>query len=150
MKFKVGDKVKVVRKGDVNLSPWVKDMNNYIGKEATVTRITEYENCYLDISGYIFPSESLELVPPITIDEIKQKIAELQDAVKKLEESKEEDNSVVVDREFIKHHIDTRNTNEYAGKAIYIAGGYNFYNWELKEDSAGLLCLIPTKKGVAK
>ena len=148
MKFKVGDKVRVVRKGDVNLSPWVKDMNNYIGKEATVTRITEYENCYLDISSYIFPSESLELVPPITIDEIKQKIAELQDAVKKLEEAKEEDNSVDVDGEFMKRSLLIRGGGKYRHKAIYLDDCS--CDWRLEKDDCGILCLIPTKKGVVR
>ena len=149
MKFKVGDKVKVVKKGDVSLSLWVKDMNKFIGKEATVTRITEYENCYLNISSYIFPSESLELVPPITIDDIKQKIAELQDAVKRLEEeAKEEDNSVVVDDAFIAENLEVREYSEYKDKAIFLSRVC--YDWELKEDSSGILCLIPTKKGDVK
>ncbi len=148
MKFEVGDKVKVVRKYVADNCGWVSSMDKCIGKEFTIERITPLGNYEFEETCWSFPSESLELVPPITIDEIKQKIAELQDAVKKLEEAKEEDNSVVVDREFIEEYIETRNTDEYGGKAILV--NKYCYDWELKEDSAGLLCLIPTKKGATK
>ena len=148
MKFKVGDKVKDVRKYVADNCGWVSSMDKCIGKEFTVERITPLGNYEFEETCWSFPPESLELVPPITIDEIKQKIAELQDAVKRLKEAKEEDNSVVVDEEFIKDHLVVRVTREYADKAIFLSD--SFYDWELKKDSGNFLCLIPTKKGVAK
>ena len=149
MKFKVGDKVKVVRKYEKYGLGWNSEMSGCIGKDFTIKKVTGGGNYLLDSSDYIFPPESLELVPPVTIDEIKQKIAELQDAVKKLEEeAKEEDNSVVVDIDFIAENLEVRESSEYKDKAIFLSRVC--YNWELKEDSAGLLCLIPTKKGVVR
>ena len=149
MKFKVGDKVKVVRKVVSDNCGWVLEMDESIGKEFTIVRITDYGNYELDEAFWSFPPESLELVTPITIDEIKQKIAELLDAVKKLEESKEEDNSVVVDEEFMKNPsvICERIYGDYANKAVCLS---RKFNWELKEDSSGIPCLIPTKKGATK
>ena len=148
MKFEVGDKVRVVKKVVADNCGWVSSMDKCIGKEFTIARITGLGNCEFEETCWSFPPESLELVPPITIDEIKQKIAELQDAVKKLEEAKEEDNSVVVDDDFMERYIQIRNTHEYKDKAIFLSRVC--YNWELKEDSAGFLCLIPTKKGATK
>jgi len=149
MKFKVGDKVKVVKKVVADNCGWVSSMDKCIGKEFTIARITGLGNCEFEETCWSFPPESLELVPPITIDEIKQKIAELQDAVKKLEEeAKEEDNSVVVDREFMERYLEVREYSEYKDKAIFLSRVC--YDWELKEDSSGILCLIPTKKGDVK
>jgi hypothetical protein len=48
--------------------------------------------------------------------------------------------------ELLKHSndlIDVRFEHEYKDKAFYLNENYN---WELKKDSVGLLCLIPTKK----
>ncbi len=149
MKFKVGDKVKVVRKYVADNCGWVSSMDKCIGKEFTVERITHLGNYEFEETCWTFPPESLELVPPITIDEIKQKIAELQDAVKRLEEeAKEEDNSVDVDGEFMERYLEVRESSEYKDKAIFLSRVC--YNWELKEDSEDNLCLIPTKKGVVK
>lgn len=148
MKFKVGDKVRVVKRYEKDGCGWVRDMDRFIGKEFTVERITPLGNYEFEETCWSFPAESLELVPPITIDEIKIAVAELQDAVKKLEESKEEDNSVVVDDDFMERYIQIRNTHEYKDKAIFLSRVC--YNWELKEDSEDNLCLIPTKKGVVK
>jgi len=53
-----------------------------------------------------------------------------------------------VDREFMERYLEVREYSEYKDKAIFLRRVC--YDWELKEDSAGLLCLIPTKKGVAK
>jgi len=36
-----------------------------------------------------------------------------------------------------------RRHGEYAGRAFFLS---NSYNWELKKDKVGKLCLIPTKK----
>jgi len=39
--------------------------------------------------------------------------------------------------------ITIRTVGEYKDKAFYLT---SFYNWEIKTDSLGKLCLIPTKK----
>jgi hypothetical protein len=39
--------------------------------------------------------------------------------------------------------IQVRAGSEHRNKAFFLSGGFN---WEIKEDSEGLLCLIPTKK----
>ncbi len=148
MKFKVGDKVKVVRKYVSDNCGWVSSMDKSIGKEFIIERITGYGNYEFKETCWTFPPESLELVPPITIDEIKQKIAELQDAVKKLEEAKEEDNSVVVDEEFMKRSLLIRGVGKYRDKAIYLDDCS--CDWRLEKDDCGILCLIPTKKGVVR
>ena len=149
MKFEVGDKVRVVKKYEKDGCGWVRDMDRFIGKEFTVERITGLGNCEFEETCWSFPPESLELVTPITIDEIKQKIAELQDAVKKLEEeAKETDNSVVVDKKFMNGAVLIRGGGEYRDKSFFIDD--MSYNWELKKDSEDNLCLIPTKKGVVR
>ena len=148
MKFKVGDKVRVVKKYEKDGCGWVRDMDRFIGKEFTVERITGLGNYEFEETCWSFPPESLELVTPITIDEIKQKIAELQDAVKKLEEAKEEDNSVVVDEKFMKRSLLIRCGGKYRDKAIYLDDCS--CDWRLEKDDCGILCLIPTKKGVVR
>ncbi len=148
MKFKVGDKVKVVRKYVADNCGWVSSMDKSIGKEFTIGRITPLGNYEFEETCWSFPPESLELVPPITIDEIKQKIAELQNAVKKLEEAKEEDNSVVVDEEFMKRSLLIRGGGKYQDRSIFIDDFS--YDWRLEKDDCGILCLIPTKKGVVR
>lgn len=41
------------------------------------------------------------------------------------------------------HFIAIRLGDKYENKAFFLS---NVYNWELKEDDDGILCLIPTKK----
>jgi len=41
------------------------------------------------------------------------------------------------------YSISVRSGSEYKEKSFYLT---NFYNWEIKKDSFGILCLIPTKK----
>ena len=148
MKFKVGDKVKVVRKYEKYGLGWNSEMSGCIGKDFTIKKVTGGGNYLLDSSDYIFPPESLELVPSTTIDEIKQKIAKLQDAVKRLEEAKEEDNSVVVDEKFMERSLLIRGEGKYQDRSIFIDDFS--YDWRLEKDACGILCLIPTKKGDTK
>ncbi len=55
------------------------------------------------------------------------------------------DNSVKVDNIFMCHgYLGTREFGNLAGKAIWL-DNMNF-NWELKTDSRGIVCLVPTKK----
>lgn len=58
-KFKVGDRVRIVKKcGDI----WVPGMERYIGHEGVIYYITPKGNIEIDSSSYIFPPESLDLV----------------------------------------------------------------------------------------
>jgi hypothetical protein len=53
------------------------------------------------------------------------------------------DLSVKVPTVFIEGFISDRVLGEYSNKAFYL---YSCYSWELKKDSDGSLCLIPTRK----
>ena len=61
----------------------------------------------------------------------------------------EEDKSVEVPPAAIQEQrlgvlLGTRNGGEYKNKSFYLNN--SLYNWEIKTDSMGTLCLIPTKK----
>ena len=49
-------------------------------------------------------------------------------------------NSIWLDGESI---IEVRNRGEYKDKSLWLN---DIFNWEIKKDSKGKLCLIPTKK----
>ena len=68
MKFKVGDKVKIVKEADPRTTCWCSFMDKFIGKEGTVKKYDSNslnENSYMiaignDESGYWYPEECLE------------------------------------------------------------------------------------------
>ena len=80
----------------------------------------------------------------------KAMIADLEKSVEGFEKELAEvtDNSVVVDKKFMNGAVLIRGGGEYRDKSFFIDD--MSYNWELKKDSEDNLCLIPTKKGVAK
>jgi len=65
-KFKVGDRVKVVRKVPTDTGGWCNswnaDMSLLLGKEVTVRMCGRLTGYYLDGCNYGFPSHALELV----------------------------------------------------------------------------------------
>lgn len=64
MKFKVGDRVKVVRKVSTGNCSWIGlEMNKYIGKVFTINSITLAGNFRFNGIQWTFPSESLTLYP---------------------------------------------------------------------------------------
>ena len=80
----------------------------------------------------------------------KAMIADLEKSVEGFEKELAEvtDNSVVVDETFIKNNLDVRTGGGYRAKSIYL-NDFS-YDWRLEKDDCSMLCLIPTKKGVAK
>lgn len=63
-KFKVGDRVLVTRKlrdgEDDHHCGWLPTMDDMVGKEYTIERISEWGNCYLD--GCYFPQATLQSI----------------------------------------------------------------------------------------
>lgn len=60
MKFKIGDKVKVVKKVSTNNCGWVsRQMDKYIGEIFIIDYITPQGNCKLKKIRWIFPPQSL-------------------------------------------------------------------------------------------
>ena len=55
----------------------------------------------------------------------------------------EENKSITVNDSTIKQHFCVRNYGEFAYKSYYLSSSFN---WEVKKDMEGLLCLIPTEK----
>jgi hypothetical protein len=51
------------------------------------------------------------------------------------------DNSLL--RSASNNMLDVRDSDEYKNKAFYLSGDFN---WEIKSDPIGVVCLIPTKK----
>lgn len=74
---------------------------------------------------------------------IKEGTLPQKEAVSKLGIVLEEDKSVDTKNTLISSMIGNRDCGEYQNKAFYLS--YE-YNWEIKKDIQGLLCLIPTKK----
>ena len=66
-----------------------------------------------------------------------------KDAVIKLGIILEKDKSIDVTKFIENTLLKVRNGNEFKNKAFFISPDYN---WEIKKDSVGELCLIPTKK----
>jgi len=56
--MKIGDKVIIKRKVDFN-NHWLDDMDQFIGKEVTITSINEHK-FFIEECGYVFPIECLE------------------------------------------------------------------------------------------
>ena len=79
------------------------------------------------------------------IEEIESELKELR--TKLTQEKKYFDLSEIrdstLDHSGSNGFICVRNTREYRNKAFYLNADLN---WEIKKDSEGLLCLIPTKK----
>lgn len=72
--------------------------------------------------------------------EMEMKIKELERKIKELEKGKS--NPVEVGKPFKDAFIGYRSFGEYANKALWLSESFE---WEIKRDSDGWLCLIPTK-----
>jgi len=96
----------------------------------------------LDTTSITIPQKSIDLL-------IKKGSATQKSLVMSAGIKLEEDKSVEVPPAAIQEQrlgvlLGTRNGGEYKNKSFYLNN--SLYNWELKTDSMGTLCLIPTKK----
>jgi len=96
----------------------------------------------LDTTPITIPQKSIDLL--IKMGSATQKSLVMSAGIKLEEDKSVELPPAAIQEQRLGVLLGTRNGGEYKNKSFYLNN--SLYNWEIKTDSMGTLCLIPTKK----